>query len=43
MVLQISISDHKHLVLSEKPSITFRDVLAPSRPPEDKKHSNRPR
>ncbi|KIR53728.1 hypothetical protein I315_03852 [Cryptococcus gattii Ru294] len=39
MALQLRISDQQHSILSEKPSITFRDVLAPSGPPEDKKQT----
>lgn len=39
IALQLRISDQQHPILSEKPSITFRDVQAPSVPPEDKKQT----
>lgn len=37
MALQLSVSDQQHSILSEKPSISFRDVQAPSESPVDKK------
>lgn len=39
IALQLRISDQQHPILNEKPSITFRDVQAPSVPPEDKKQT----